>query len=232
MQIEAADPERRPLTFDLVFSTNPDVTVDPSGKLHWPPMDTADDVRIELTAIDECGATTSMDFQLELTSCSCQNGGSCVPDPERPIGQGFYVCACADGYSGDVCESELDECLSNPCVHGTCADMVGRYNCSCRSGYRGERCEEVVPLADSRPDPSVPVVGRLGVWTSWGLWSQCSRPCDYGIRRRQRLCEKSPCSGHGEQSRRCNAYNCPEDGQQRLHGVVLVFRGTELETVS
>ncbi len=32
-----------------------------------------------------------------------------------------YVCECVEGYEGKNCETEIDECLSNPCSNGgTC----------------------------------------------------------------------------------------------------------------
>uniref|UniRef100_A0A1B6BXE0 Laminin G domain-containing protein n=5 Tax=Clastoptera arizonana TaxID=38151 RepID=A0A1B6BXE0_9HEMI len=30
-----------------------------------------------------------------------------------------------------------------------------------------------------------------GVWSEWGIWSECSSPCDIGIQRRTRVCRKS-----------------------------------------
>ena len=43
-----------------------------------------------------------------------------------------YTCSCADGYEGDTCESNIDDCLSNPCQNdGTCIDGIANYTCSC-----------------------------------------------------------------------------------------------------
>ncbi|XP_078500152.1 protein crumbs homolog 1 [Lissotriton helveticus] len=55
-----------------------------------------------------------------------------------------YRCACAQGWAGTHCETNLDECLSNPCVHGNCTDRINAYVCRCERGYTGVRCERNV----------------------------------------------------------------------------------------
>ena len=37
--------------------------------------------------------------------------------------------------------SDIDECASGPCVHGTCEDKINDYNCDCPDGYNGKNCE-------------------------------------------------------------------------------------------
>ena len=46
----------------------------------------------------------------------CQNGATCRND-----GHGGYTCSCPPGYEGTNCQSEINECLPNPCQNqGTC----------------------------------------------------------------------------------------------------------------
>jgi hypothetical protein len=44
------------------------------------------------------------------TSIPCQNGGSCVDN-----GDDTFTCNCIAGYSGLTCQTNIDECASNPC---------------------------------------------------------------------------------------------------------------------
>jgi hypothetical protein len=36
---------------------------------------------------------------------------------------------------------DIDECLSSPCVHGTCKDNLNGYTCTCNHGYTGTDCD-------------------------------------------------------------------------------------------
>lgn len=45
--------------------------------------------------------------------------------------------------SGSLCETTINECLSNPCLNGgSCSDLVNAFVCSCTSGHVGPRCNE------------------------------------------------------------------------------------------
>uniref|UniRef100_A0A8D0FP68 Crumbs cell polarity complex component 1 n=1 Tax=Strix occidentalis caurina TaxID=311401 RepID=A0A8D0FP68_STROC len=53
-----------------------------------------------------------------------------------------YHCICPKGWTGTHCEVNIDECSSNPCIHGNCTDGITSYECSCEPGYTGVNCEE------------------------------------------------------------------------------------------
>nr|XP_022314607.1 neurogenic locus notch homolog protein 1-like [Crassostrea virginica] len=55
------------------------------------------------------------------------------------------ICKCRSGYTGKDCETNIDDCASNPCLYGgTCTDLVNGYQCTCPVGYLGQRCENRV----------------------------------------------------------------------------------------
>ncbi|KAJ7323451.1 hypothetical protein OS493_031651 [Desmophyllum pertusum] len=78
----------------------------------------------------------------ECTKSPCKNGATCVNL------QGSYRCNCKSGYSGNNCQTDINECTSqSPCKNGaTCVNKQGGYQCNCKSGYSGNNCEtEPVP---------------------------------------------------------------------------------------
>lgn len=38
--------------------------------------------------------------------------------------------------------SDINECLSSPCGHGSCTDKVNSFVCECTFGYKGISCDE------------------------------------------------------------------------------------------
>ena len=105
---------------------------------------------------------------LECASLPCQNGGVCFDlinafrcqclsgfsGPTCEIGEGNLMTFSFPNWrvwrelewlwtlSAFVWISELDECVSNPCMNGaTCLDLVNSYQCQCAAGYTGNTCQ-------------------------------------------------------------------------------------------
>jgi len=104
---------------------------------------------LNCTDINECANVTS----------PCQNGGTCFNEP------GNYSCECPDGYTGKNCEVEIDECESDPCVHGECKSSPGSYTCICDPGYTGTYCQIEIDECDSNPCVEGDCVNRPGSYT-------------------------------------------------------------------
>ncbi|XP_075473161.1 protein crumbs homolog 1 isoform X3 [Ascaphus truei] len=65
----------------------------------------------------------------------CTHGGSCQDVYTHPL------CTCPPGRTGARCETDIDECLSSPCLHGNCTDGAAGYWCECQAGYTGANCD-------------------------------------------------------------------------------------------
>eukprot|EP01048_Picozoa_sp_COSAG05_P005137 COSAG05_NODE_297_length_11939_cov_17.362753_10_plen_349_part_00 len=84
--------------------------------------------------------------EVNLETCNsnpCQNDAECVDGANR------FVCICAAGFSGSLCDEdqlaeELSRCEHLNCLHGgEChpEGHTGRVLCECPIGYSGDRCE-------------------------------------------------------------------------------------------
>ncbi|TKS78021.1 Protein crumbs -like protein 1 [Collichthys lucidus] len=79
----------------------------------------------------------------------CHGAPMCISQPCLNMGvcqDQFYEfnCSCSDGWEGKLCETEINECSSGPCVYGTCEDLLADYQCNCEPGYTGKDCQDEV----------------------------------------------------------------------------------------
>ena len=105
---------------------------------------------VTFVVTDDRGASTVHTPTIEM--CACSNGGQCIPPElgdQENTEEKFVVmgCACAEGYAGRFCKSDIDACEVNgqPCYPGiTCEDLpapagISGYKCGpCPSGYSGD----------------------------------------------------------------------------------------------
>jgi len=72
--------------------------------------------------VDEC----------QLMPNACQNGGTCHNT------YGSYQCVCVNGWTGDDCSENIDDCASAAChTESTCHDRVASFYCECPLGRTG-----------------------------------------------------------------------------------------------
>lgn len=76
----------------------------------------------------------------------CQNGATCAESGAD------FTCTCATGFSGDLCETNIDDCVPNPCENGgTCTDQLDSFHCDCAIGFAGPTCADSIG-PDPQPD--------------------------------------------------------------------------------
>ncbi|XP_033116115.1 sushi, von Willebrand factor type A, EGF and pentraxin domain-containing protein 1-like [Anneissia japonica] len=86
-----------------------------------------------------------IDIDICTVLSPCGNGGTCIDNEDG------FACTCPAGIFGDVCEINVNECLSNPCQNGgTCSDATNSYYCTCAKGFEGVNCQR--DINDCRPD--------------------------------------------------------------------------------
>ncbi|KAI0212194.1 hypothetical protein LSAT2_002897 [Lamellibrachia satsuma] len=122
-------------------------------------------------------------------SVTCHNGGTC-----KHTNVGAW-CECQPGFTGQMCDTEINVCGSNPCQNsGTCKQTFGQYDCDCVAGYHGIKCE----IVDNDPGCSLPCQnsGQCKSLSS-GYTCDCrpgttGRQCETDIDE----CSSSPCENN------------------------------------
>ncbi|TMS11380.1 von Willebrand factor D and EGF domain-containing protein [Larimichthys crocea] len=157
-QLQARDPEGSALLFTL--KSGPEAaSLSPDGLLTWKATaETTDTHTFQFTVTDDCRAETRGSIQVSVRSCECLNGASCVTNVNLPAGSGEYLCVCLDGFKGERCEVNIDDCKPNPCRLGPLyrrAQLLHLYlptwNDSVLHVISGRTCREDIDECVSQP---------------------------------------------------------------------------------
>lgn len=83
----------------------------------------------------------------------CYNGGTCISSnnnnntnvARQQIASLNYSCVCPIGFTGPLCEINIDDCVEHQCQNGAmCIDDINSYKCVCRDPTTsGEFCEQL-----------------------------------------------------------------------------------------
>ena len=125
----------------------------------------------------------------ETCSLGCVNGNQSVDCSE---------CLCEGGFSGQLCDVDINECQPNPCLNnGTCLDRVNNFTCSCVPFWDGRTCE-TCSLGCVNGTQSVDCSECL---CEAGFSGQL---CDVDINE----CQPNPCLNNGTCLDRVNNFTC------------------------
>lgn len=136
----------------------------------------------------------------------CQHGGHCVVDTP-----GQFSCHCSAGFSGSMCQDNIDDCVSYPCLNGgACLDGVDGYVCVCQDGFSGTNCQRTAQPCDTSPCQNGGFCHNVDSDTSLChcapgyVGSTCQTPLTA-----PNFCNPSPCSIHTDYcTAGLNNYTC------------------------
>ncbi|CAH2300904.1 protocadherin Fat 4 [Pelobates cultripes] len=152
----------------------------------------------------------------------CHNGGSCMR--RLAVGSSVkilesipviivaneplqtFVCKCMPGYDGNLCETDIDECLPLPCHNGgTCHNLVGGFSCSCPDGFTGIACERDINECLSSPCKNGAVCQNFpGGFNCVCKAGSTGKLCESAIN----YCECNPCFNGGSCQSGVDGYYC------------------------
>ncbi len=108
-----------------------------------------------------------------------------------------YTCACSAGFSGVRCQTDVNECSSQPCANGgSCVDQVNGWTCRCAPGFAGINWYVAFAVYGC----SVLCTQTAGVCGCVCVWWCSQSDLDE--------CVSNPCVSGGVCSDRVNGYVC------------------------
>lgn len=83
------------------------------------------------------GATCSKNIHISQDVAVLESLAVVFVSPQTEI----FNCSCSTGFTGTLCETDIDECEGSPCENdGICVNNPGGFYCHCQTGYSGPFC--------------------------------------------------------------------------------------------
>ncbi|KAK7883342.1 hypothetical protein WMY93_029516 [Mugilogobius chulae] len=83
------------------------------------------------------GATCNHNLIISQDVAVLQSPGVIFVSPHKEV----FNCTCPIGFTGGVCEVDIDECEERPCENeGICMNSPGGFHCECKAGFSGNVC--------------------------------------------------------------------------------------------
>ena len=123
-----------------------------------------------------------------------------------------YRCECLDGFTGDMCETNIDDCHgTNDTCSGTgdCVDEIESFSCDCFPGYTGELCEVNIDECELMDEPCYSngtCVDGIDMFNCTCSPGHTGERCEYGMGDCALVDE--PCSENGVCADGIDTFNC------------------------
>jgi len=144
-------------------------------------------------------STKSGDILSHCSRSPCLNQGTCLENHET------RVCECLTGYNGTNCELNIDECQPNPCVNGSCEDLIGDYKCHCTLGFEGKNCEtNIDDCSEDKCQNGGACVDKVNEYQCQCLSGFEGKNCEYDIDE----CKTNPCQNNAICTNLIAKYEC------------------------
>ncbi|XP_078697212.1 uncharacterized protein LOC144925163 isoform X2 [Branchiostoma floridae x Branchiostoma belcheri] len=99
--------------------------------------------------------------------------------------------------------TDINECTSKPCQHGTCVNKDGGYKCTCSPGWTGQNCQQDINECTRNPCQHGRCVNKAGGYKCTCSAGWTGQNCQQDINE----CTRNPCQ-HGTCVNQDGGYKC------------------------